>query len=300
MNAPKSQCSPPTPGGKDQLSVIQEESRPVIHPLLRRFDLGTYREILGRLRCAGYEIFPVSAMSAGPRPEGKVAYFRHDVDLFLEGLLPMAEAEHEMRLRATYFVPLTLPFNLMYPDNIKIIRQLIAWGHEVGLHYDLREYPVEEPACSQRLRWEAELLGQLAQQEVRTIAQHEPFRGLPDPFLRCDEFLNPRDPRLADGLLYVSDSGRAWRDDSLLRCFSPTDAPGKLLLLTHAGLWLDGSVLTYSEYIEKVLARQGTEQVRRYFLDYCLGVARIYPPVKVYEDRLREAGLLPNEVPKSR
>jgi hypothetical protein len=247
-----------------------------------------------RLRGADYEILPVSAMSGSPTPNGKAAYFRHDIDLFLDGVLPMAEAEHQLRIRSTYFVPLTLPFNVMYAENMKIIRQLLAWEHEIGLHYDLSQYPTDEPACSQRLRWEAELLASITQQKVRVIAQHNPFRGLPDPFLQCDEFLNPRDPRLADGLLYVSDSCRAWRDDNLLRCFSQAEAPSKLLLLTHPGLWLDGSVLTQTEYLRNVLAQRAAEQVRRYIAEDCVAVAKIHPAVKAYEARLREAGLLPN------
>jgi hypothetical protein len=239
-------------------------------------------------------------MPGTPNPNGKAAYFRHDVDLFLEGVLPMAEAEQEMRIRATYLIPLTLPFNVMFAENMKIIRQLVDWGHEIGLHYDLRQYPTDEPACLQRLRWEAELLGSITQRKVQVITQHEPFRGLPDPFLQCDEFLNPRDPRLADGLLYVSDSSRAWRDDSLLRCFSKTEAPRKLLLLTHPGLWLDGGILIITEYLEKILAQRAPDQVRRYFAEYLVGVARIHPPVKAYEARLREAGLLPNTEGESR
>jgi hypothetical protein len=294
MNAPNKQFSLPRVSSKDQLPIAKGETRGALDPLLCRFDMATYREIVNRLRGAGYQILPVSAMPGTPNPNGKAAYFRHDVDLFLEGVLPMAEAEQKMRIRATYLIPLTLPFNVMFAENMKIIRQLVAWRHEIGLHYDLRQYPTDESACLQRLRWEAELLSSITQQKVRLIAQHEPFRGLPDPFLQCDEFLNPRDPRLADGLLYVSDSCRAWRDDSLLRCFSKAEAPRKLLLLIHPGLWLDGRVLTYAEYLEKVLAQRASDQVRRYFVEYCVGVARIHPAVKAYEARLREGGLLTN------
>ncbi|MBN1908984.1 MAG: GNAT family N-acetyltransferase [Pirellulales bacterium] len=146
-----------------------------------------------------------------------------------------------------------------------MLDRLTALGHEIGLHYDLATYPDNEREAAEALLGEAELLGKLCGQKIRTIAMHNPSLGGEDWFRQSDQFVHPHDPRWQDGLLYVSDSCRAWRDENLLKCFSQ-DPPKRLMLLTHPEVWLDGSIDDRQDYLEQVLEPVCGESLRRYLL----------------------------------
>ena len=63
------------------------------------FDLTHYRELLDAARAGGYEW-----ASFDRHPRAGDLYLRHDVDLSLEAALEMARIEHELGVRATYFL----------------------------------------------------------------------------------------------------------------------------------------------------------------------------------------------------
>jgi hypothetical protein len=129
-------------------------------------------------------------------------------------------------------VLLTQQYNILQPENQYILRKIIKLGHEIGLHYDLETYPIGSTESRARLNWESEFLGKVVGAPVQTIVMHQPHKGTADPFHMINEYVNPHDPRYQNELLYVSDSCRAWRDETLLSCFGP-NPPRRLLLLTH-------------------------------------------------------------------
>lgn len=229
---------------------------------LPAFGLDSYAEWIVKLRKASYQFRTINDMRK-PIP-GHVTYMRHDVDLHLSLILDMACLENALNVCATYFVPLTLHFNLLYPLNQSILQQIHALGHEIGLHYDLLTYPTDFTQAREHLDWEADILGKIVEAPVRTIAMHEPYKGHPDPFRMLNEYVHPHDPRYQKDLLYVSDSCRAWRDESLLQCVSSTP-PHCLMLNTHPELWLDGTVTERLVYLDQVLVEQGIRQHREYF-----------------------------------
>ncbi len=227
-----------------------------------RFGVDAYAELLTRLRESGYRLAPVTAL-ADPGP---TVLLRHDVDLDPPSTLAMAEREAQLGVAATYYVPLTQHFNVLDPVQRDAIRQLAALGHEIGLHYDMRTYPLKPAAAREHLDWELETLAAVAQTEVRTLCMHQPHRGHEDPFRSLPGLVHPHDPSLQDGLLYVSDSCRRWRDDSLLSAFTE-ERPSRLLLNFHPELWLDDSIDDSMSYLEQVVAPLGAERARAAILD---------------------------------
>lgn len=226
---------------------------------LPRFDLDEYEELLVRLRAAGYDFAPLADLPAlAPAP---AALLRHDVDLDPPSTLPMAEREAALGIAATYYVPLTQHFNVLDPLHRDAVRELRALGHEIGLHYDMRTYPEPPDAARAHLDWELDVLAAVAGAPVRTLCMHQPHRGHPDPFRSLPRLVHPHDPALQDGLLYVSDSCRAWRDASLLRAFGEA-RPSRLLLNVHPELWLDGDVEEPLAYVDDVLLPGALERAR--------------------------------------
>ena len=224
------------------------------------FALDDYRTLINGFQQAGYDIRKVSAMS--DLSLSRVLFLRHDIDFHLYGVNTIAEAEKDLGCYATYYVLLTGYYNALCPENTQILRALVDIGHEIGLHYDLECYPRDVEQSLTRLRRDTNILSDVIGQPVRTISTHEPFR-FPDPFLTLDGYLHPQDPRLQEGLTFVSDSCRMWRDETLLRCFG-SDPPNRVLLTTHPELWLDGSVNDRPDYLMKVVLSNATHQLRDY------------------------------------
>src|SRR5665647_1856119 len=65
------------------------------------------------------------------KPQGNVAVVRHDVDRKIKNSLRMAEKEHEIGIRSSYYFRYPSTFR---PDVIMQIRDL---GHEIGYHYEV-------------------------------------------------------------------------------------------------------------------------------------------------------------------
>ncbi len=253
---------------------------------LPEFSLEDYGELLASLKQHAYDSAFVSTMCDSTA--GRVVYLRHDIDFLPEAALPMAEKEAELGLRASYYFLLSGPYNLLSAENRRVLVRLVELGHEIGLHYDLASYPDDPSESATELDSEAALLGRLCGREIRTIVMHNPSLGGNDWFRQSDRYVHPHDPRYQAGLLYVSDSCRAWRDENLLRCFSETP-PQRLLLLTHPEVWLDGQIGDRQEYLEQVLEPLCREPLQHYYLSEVASVWKNHAGTQAHDARLRES-----------
>jgi ribosomal protein S18 acetylase RimI-like enzyme len=114
---------------------------------------------------------------------------------------------------------------------------------------------------------------------------HQPHATIGDPFRELEAYVHPHDPRQAERLLYVSDSCRAWRDESLLRCFSAAP-PDRLLLLIHPELWLDGAIEDRFEYLHRVLLPRTAEPAVRYVAGDVARIWSSHPGPRAHDARL--------------
>lgn len=246
------------------------------------FSCGEYSLLLHALRDAAYRFQVVGEMREST--DAQTVYLRHDIDFMPAQCTWAAEIEAEAGVRATYYVALTQPYNPSGEVHHRAIRYLVELGHEIGLHYDLLTYPSETRARMRRLAAEARYLESLAGAPVTTISMHNPSIMGDDPFRELDEYVHPHDPRHQEGLLYVSDSCRGWRDENLLRCFA-ADPPKRLLLLTHPELWLDGSVADRQDYIHGILIPESTGEWIEYLSGKVADVWRKHPGAIAHDQR---------------
>lgn len=229
------------------------------------FALTDYRGLVAELLSNGYVSRPVEQIARAPSDERSL-FLRHDVDVHITGIDQIGRIEAELGAIATYYIPLTLPFNPFYPANAAILRELVEMGHHLGLHYDLSTYPEEAAAARERLDREAVALGEIVGVMPRTICMHNPSLRGEDRFRAVEGYVHPHDPRYADRLLYVSDSCRVWRDEELLRCLGE-DPPRRLLLNTHPEFWLGMVEQERDRFLEETLLEHTLEQHRAYVLD---------------------------------
>jgi len=182
------------------------------------FDLVHYRELLEAAKDGGYDF-----ASFDRHPRAGDVFLRHDIDLSLEAALEMARLEHELGVRATYFLMTTSTFyNLDSHVGLYTQRQLRQWGHAVGLHPD---YP------------RAELDGRFD----NVIAWHNPEpEYMHEPVVGAVNVME--EPYFTQGL-YRSESNRHWREG----CPHDELAAGSfewLQLLVHPEIWVyDGETM---------------------------------------------------------
>jgi len=200
------------------------------------FSLEHYRELLAAAETGGYRW---ASFDVQPRPGD--LYLRHDVDLSLEAALELARVEHELGVRATYFLMTESAFyNLDSHVGRETLVQLRQWGHAVGLH-------AVHPRAELDDRFD------------NVIAWHNPDPGyVSEPVPGAVNVMEP--PFFTQGL-YRSDSNRHWREG----CPHDDLAAGAfewLQLLIHPEIWVyEGA--TMRETMESML-----DAKRRESLDY--------------------------------
>jgi hypothetical protein len=176
------------------------------------FDLNHYRELLEGAKAGGYAF---ASFDRPPQPGD--LFLRHDVDLSLEAALQMAQLEHELGVRATYFLMTESVFyNLLSHPGTYVQRQLRRWGHAVGLH---AVYPRVE----------------LDRRFDPVVAWHNPEPSyMSEPLA---DAVNVMEPPFFDPDHYRSDSNQRWRHD----CPHEELERGALewlQLLTHPEIWV--------------------------------------------------------------
>jgi hypothetical protein len=163
---------------------------------------------------------------------------RHDIDMSLDAALPIAEIEKSFGLRAHYFVLVrTEMYNLFSAQAGRVLRELAALGHEIGLHFDAS---LHDPAdLDHAAAAECAALELATSAAVRTISFHRPAQmllGYPD---RLAGRLHAYQPRFYSEMGYCSDSQGAWRHGHPL-LHSAVRKKQALQLLTHP-IWWNGT-----------------------------------------------------------
>lgn len=211
-----------------------------------RFSIDDYRTLLAALDDAGYGFRPITDVTA----DGQVCYLRHDIDCFLEGWEAIPKLEAEFYAPTTYYF-LMNEYNMLSPAGRRMAALVLECGHEIGLHIDGDSYPKKADEARDRFDFERTVLEDMIGQEIRTVSLHNVHKKIVAA-LDLKEFVNPYSDKFLKGMTYISDSVRAWRDESLLSCFG-TSAPVRLQLLTHPELWLDKSIHDRLDYLERVI-----------------------------------------------
>lgn len=254
---------------------------------LPEFSLDAYRTLLEALLESGFSPRLIADM---PEPaSGRTLYLRHDVDFHVYRQDEMASIDAECGIASTFFVQVSGHYNPALPENRAVLETILDLGHDIGLHYDLRTYPSDPARAREQLDAEAAYLARLTGAPVRAITLHEPSAQNEDWFRSVDGYVNPHDPRWGDGLAYISDSCRAWRDERLLQALGP-DGRSRLMLTLHAELWLAPEIEDRLEYLRKVSAPCASYFADRYFTEYMDGVWRRHEAVRLdAERRTRDA-----------
>lgn len=226
---------------------------------MRDFTLKSYRSLLEAFQKAGYQFQTFEEFMEHPA-EGKTVVMRHDVDEKAPNALKMAQLEHELGVKSTYF------FRIVKQSNVpEVIRGIAALGHEIGYHYEdlaTAEGDMEKAtaAFAKNLAYFREYY------PVRSVCMHGSSTSKFDNRLlwethQLSDFGLVGEPYLSvdfSKVFYLTDTGYAWdggkyaiRDivessiglrfhntQQVVDCIKEGAFPEKVLILAHT-LWTD-------------------------------------------------------------
>lgn len=197
----------------------------------------------------------------------KTILLRHDIDYSIESALNMAKIEYQEGILATYFIlPDSLFYNLLEPEQINKVKDIIKMGHKVGLHFDIGAYcTLSEQQQIEKIQFFKNFMENLLETPITSISYHNPvIQGLEklDRSLTLHGLINCYSNILAETFVYRSDSMCHFRDQQLI----DNILQGKyenLQLLIHPEWWTNQEN-TMDEKIQNVLLEK-TNKLEFYF-----------------------------------
>lgn len=171
----------------------------------------------------------------------RIAVWRHDIDFSPQRALALARIENARGVPAVYYVLLSsLYYNSFEPVITRILREIVALGHDIGLHYDASLLPDSAglAAHEERVAFEAGVLSGLIGQKVNSFSLHN-TTVTNGPLLTSPThagLINATAPALRDTFEYCSDSNGIWRFRPLHEVILD-DNVQRLYALTHPEWW---------------------------------------------------------------
>lgn len=202
------------------------------------FSADGYRGVIAHARALDYRLIPMCESRKAGR-ETSTMILRHDVDLSLGFACEMAILEAELGVKSTYFILLQNeyydPFSTAGAGQI---REIVALGHEIGLHWDSSSYDGDVECMRQDFKSDCSRLAEISGAEIVSASQHIP---IDTPYFNVSELIpfEAYSPVIAARYRYVSDSAMAWRDVTV---WDLIDTGIDIQFLAHPVWWMTEGV----------------------------------------------------------
>ena len=196
------------------------------------FTYDSYRGLLDLLSIHGYECADYNDWQSHSR----CVILRHDIDCDISQAVKFAELEADAHWKGTFFVLLrTDAYNPLSRDSVNMLKRIMGYGHEIGLHFDEMSYPREmgdSDKIRQRIRDEAFVLGQMLGTPITCVSMHRPSKTILDADLKIPGMVNSYGQTFFNEFKYLSDSRRRWREpvEEIIK----SEDYARLHILTHA------------------------------------------------------------------
>ena len=164
----------------------------------------------------------------------KCVILRHDIDYDLKKALQMSRIEHDVNVKSTYFLLLTSDFYNVFSQSASCyLREIINYGHEIGLHFDEMRYNgLDIDEIREKIIDECKSLGCAVEAPITTVSIHRPSKMMLEADLEIPGIINSYGSDFFKGFKYVSDSRRMWRES--VESIIESQQFARLHILTHA------------------------------------------------------------------
>lgn len=198
------------------------------------FTYSNYRELL-KMAKSGWKILDYSNIDW----DEKFIVWRHDVDYSLNCSLKLAKIEQEEGVKATYFInPHSEFYNIAELSQHRIIKEILSYGHDLGLHFDAAFHEIKsEEDLHILVAKESSYLESLFGVKPIAFSFHNPVSENLES--EADEYgglTNCYSLRFKKEVGYCSDSNGYWRYRRLHEVLKQQKDP-RLQVLTHPGWW---------------------------------------------------------------
>ena len=179
--------------------------------------------------------------SYGTHCEEPHTILRHDVDASPQRAARIATIEQDEGVRSVYCFHLHNWFyNLLEPQAAARVREVLARGHGLGLHFETGFYgaDVDRDRLAELIRFETDVLERVFEHPVEVFSFHNPTVG---GDLRHDDdevagLINAYGRALRERYAYVSDANGYWRFRRLIDVVEANEEE-RLHVLTHPEWW---------------------------------------------------------------
>lgn len=206
------------------------------------FAVAHYREILERALEMGYAFSTFSDHANVDSP--RLLLMRHDLDLSMHNNLRFARIEHELGVRATYFIRVHARlYNPFEYHSYRSLQEIESLGHEIGLHYEPGFALAVGEDEAAMVRREKRILETILDHPVVSASAHLPGKtGTTVTAQNKNDFgleHEGYEPHFLNGeFKYLSDSNGRWREGCLCEHLGAHD---RLCVLTHGWWWFENS-----------------------------------------------------------
>ena len=237
------------------------------------FTEAAYRDLI-RLAKARYRFIAFPEYADAPSSS---VLWRHDIDFSVHRALALARIEAEEDARSTFFLNLHSRFyNALEPEVAERVREIVALGHELGVHFDPTFYAGRRDG-EEALAAERTFLEETFECAVRSFSLHNPdIAGWFDERDEIAGMVNAYGTTLKETFGYASDSNGYWRHDRLHDVLERAEHE-RLQVLTHPEWWvpepmsprdrvsraIDGRAAAQHARYDRVMEEMGRENVGR-------------------------------------
>ena len=191
------------------------------------FTYNAYSRMIELLKRNGYKICLYDEVA-----EGKQCILRHDIDFDIKQSLELAQLEHKLGVKSTYFVLLKTDFyNPLSKKSIEMLKRIIELDHEIGLHFDEKSYEDDCDVIS-AIKKECLILEQALDHTIKVVSMHRPSKKTLESNYVIGGVINSYSEKFFKEYKYISDSRRNWREDAF--AIIESNQFCKLHILTHA------------------------------------------------------------------
>lgn len=204
-------------------------------------------------------------------------YWRHDVDMSMESAFELAKIEHNLGVRAHYFVlPHSEFYNLLEKSTSNLVLDILNLGHSIQLHFDAAYHEVASTeSLEQKLKLESDFFNQVFGIEITAFSFHNPSQF----DLSCEQksyadLANTYSAYFKKEVSYISDSNGYWRHKRFKELLE-NENHQKLQVLTHPEWWqadvmspkqkvwkhIDDRAQRTKDYYNKLLSDNGRENI---------------------------------------
>ena len=174
------------------------------------FTYKAYEGLVKLIKDEGYEFCGYHNYGESP-----CVIMRHDIDLQVKKAYEMSLLEDRLGIKTTYFALLNTDFyNLASNTNSELLKDMIARGHEIGLHFDEARYPDLE-TYEATVEKEAKILSEILEHEVTSVSMHRPSKKALTGDWKFEGMVNTYGKTFFNDFKYLSDSRMNWRENPI-------------------------------------------------------------------------------------